>query len=170
MSPVVPGRFTADTRQEIVVFLIGMRVNRFWAVSKWWPTARAMGPMLSVLKQFPEKGYLGHELFYRFFPFEAILVSYWQSFQHLEAFARNTDDPHLQAWQAFNRNIGSDGSVGIWHETYLVPAQQAEAIYVNMPVFGLAAATSHLPMASRHETARKRLTQEEQPQGAAKTD
>jgi len=157
MAVVIPGRFTADTEQSFVVFLIGMRVNQFWNFSKWIPTARAMGPMLQVLYQFPEKGFLGQESFFRLFPLEIVLISYWRSFEHLEQFARNQDDPHLQAWQDFNRNIGNDGSVGIWHETYQVQPRQAEAIYVNMPVFGLAKATAHLPLTRTKETARERI-------------
>ncbi|AFY60749.1 DUF4188 domain-containing protein [Synechococcus sp. PCC 6312] len=161
MAAVIPGRFTADTQQGVVVFLIGMRVNRFWAFSKWIPTARAMGPMLKVLYEFPEKGFLGQESFFRLFPPEIVLISYWRSFEHLEQFARNRDDPHLQAWQDFNRNIGSDGSVGIWHETYCIQPEQAEAIYVNMPIFGLAKATAHRPVTGFKATARNRLSQTE---------
>ena len=59
---------------------------------------------------------------------------------------------HSHAWQKFNRSIGGDGSVGIWHETYLVRSGQYEAIYANMPIFGLAAATKHLPATESKET------------------
>jgi hypothetical protein len=47
--------------------------------------------------------------------------------------------------------------VGIWHETYAVEAGHHEAIYNNMPVFGLAKATEHVPAQGRLETARRRL-------------
>ncbi|WP_265578500.1 MULTISPECIES: DUF4188 domain-containing protein [unclassified Nostoc] len=58
----------------------------------------------------------------------------------------------------FNRKVlGTDGSVGIWHETYLIEPGRDEAIYGNMPVFGLAAATKHVPAMGRRETARRRL-------------
>ncbi|CAM5694173.1 hypothetical protein SANTM175S_00904 [Streptomyces antimycoticus] len=33
------------------------------------------------------------------------------------------------------------GKVGFWHETYAVPAGAHEAVYVNMPAFGLGKAT-----------------------------
>jgi hypothetical protein len=62
-----------------------------------------------------------------------------------------------------NKAIGSDGSVGIWHETYLVGAGKYEAVYGNMPVFGLAAATNHVPAVGRRETARRRLGGENEP-------
>jgi hypothetical protein len=87
----------------------------------------------------------------------------------LEHFARNPADSHLEAWQRFNRAIGSDGSVGIWHETYLVEPGKYEAIYANMPVFGLAAATKHVPIAGRKETARRRLGGESEIAVAAPT-
>ncbi|MBA4115324.1 MAG: DUF4188 domain-containing protein [Rubrobacter sp.] len=50
----------------------------------------------------------------------APLASVWRSFEDLERFARNPDDPHLPSWRRFNQTVGSDGSVGIWHETYVV--------------------------------------------------
>ena len=161
MSKVAPGRFTAQIDESFVVFLIGMRVNNIWAVHKWLPTAQAMSPMLNTLHQYPDKGFLGQESFFRLFPLCTIMTTYWKSFEHLEYFARNTDDPHLEPWRAFNRSIGNDGSVGIWHETYLVQAGQSESIYVNMPVFGLAAATNHVPIVSNKETARRRLAEKE---------
>ncbi|MCC5626414.1 DUF4188 domain-containing protein [Nostoc sp. CHAB 5715] len=85
------------------------------------------------------------------------MIQYWRSFEDLERFARNPADVHLKAWQRFNQNIGADGSVGIWHETYLIEPGRYEAIYGNMPVFGLAAATKHVPAMGRKETARRRL-------------
>jgi hypothetical protein len=44
---------------------------------------------------------------------------------------------HLPAWRAFNQAVGTDGSVGIWHETYGVAPGTYENVYVNMPSFGL---------------------------------
>jgi len=116
MAKVIPGRFTAQTDEAFVVFMIGMRVNNFFAFRKWIPTAIAMGPMLRTLFQHPEKGMLGAQTFF-YWPGIA-LVEYWRSFDELEKFARDKDDPHLGAWRRFNKHIGSDGSVGIFHETF----------------------------------------------------
>lgn len=157
MSQVFSGRFTAQTNEPFVVFLIGMRVNKFWSLSKWIPVATAMTPMLQTLYKNPEKGFLGGETFYRFSPTTTLLLSYWRSFEDLENFARNPSEPHLEAWKKFNQAVGNDGSVGIWHETYLVDAGKYEAVYNNMPKFGLAAATEHVPAIGRKETARRRL-------------
>ncbi len=163
MSPVFPGRFTAQTNEPFVVFLIGFRVNKFWSFSKWLPVAQAMSPMLRTLYRNPEKGFLGGENFFRVAPVTSLLLSYWRSFEDLENFARSPSEPHLAAWKAFNKAVGSDGSVGIWHETYLVDAGKYEAIYGNMPKFGLAAATEHLPAIGRKETARRRLGGDNEP-------
>lgn len=156
MSRVVPGRFTAQTDEPFVVFIIGMRINKLYAIHKWLPTFLAMGPMLRSLYTHPEKGFLGGTTF---LTWRGVgLIQYWRSFEQLEHFARSHDDPHFAAWQRFSRAVGyKDGSVGIWHETYMVDPGHHEAVYGNMPVFGLAAATAHVPAAGRRNSARERL-------------
>ncbi len=162
MSKVIPGRFTAKSDEPFVVFIIGMRVNRLLAIRKWLPTAAAMTPMLTTLYQHPEKGFLGGQ---QFLYWRGIsLVQYWRSFDDLEKFARDPGDPHLKAWRRFNRAVGADGSVGIWHESYLVEPGSYETVYSNMPVFGLAAATEHVPAVGRRETARRRLASNNEPE------
>jgi hypothetical protein len=161
MAKVIPGRFTAQIDEPFVFFLIGMRINKFFAFRKWVPVARAMGPMLRTLYQHPEKGFLGGEFYFNLRG--PVLIQYWRSFEDLEKFARDKSDPHLSAWREFNKAIGSDGSVGIWHETYLVEPGKFETVYGNMPVFGLALATKHVPAAGRRETARRRLGGESDP-------
>jgi hypothetical protein len=161
MSAVFPGRYSAQTDEPFVVFLIGMRINRLRAIHKWLPVANAMPPMIQELMQHPEKGMM-HSQF--FISWRTVLsVQYWRSFEQLEAFARNPNDPHLPAWQRFNKAVGGNGIVGIYHETYLVQAGQYEAIYGNMPLFGLAAATQHTQVAKKRETARRRLGGENEP-------
>jgi hypothetical protein len=162
MAKVIPGRFTAQTDEPFVVFLIGMRVNKLFAFRKWIPTARAMGPMLRALFTHPEQGFLGAQtfLYWR----GVGMIQYWHSFEELERFARAADEPHATAWRRFNKAVGfQDGSVGIWHESYLVEPGRYEVVYGNMPVFGLAAATTHRPARGRLETARRRLGGESAP-------
>ena len=161
MAQVFPGRFTARIDGPFAVFLIGMRINQLWAVHKWGPVAAAMPPMLKLLAKSPAKGFLGVE---QWVPWrEVMTLQYWRSFDDLERFARNPGDPHLQVWKDFNQRIGSDGSVGIWHETYAVNAGQFECVYCNMPLFGLAAATEQVAAVGNRETARLRLGGQSQP-------
>jgi hypothetical protein len=57
--------------------------------------------------------------------------------EHLMKYSKSREAAHLPAWQAFNKAIGVDGSVGIWHETYQISPGGYENVYVNMPSFGL---------------------------------
>lgn len=154
---VVPGRFTASIEGDFVVFIIGMRVNKLWKLHTWIPVGRAMGPMISELMSHPEKGMLGVRTMWA--GRTITLVQYWRSFEHLEHFARDKDDPHLQAWRNFNTKVGTSGDVGVYHETYRIPAGAYECIYSNMPVMGLGAATTaeHMPVARRGEASRERM-------------
>ncbi|MGO1851013.1 monooxygenase family protein, partial [Microbacterium sp.] len=58
-----PERLTHDYDGELVVFLIGMRINRWSHVRDWWPTFRAMPPMITELMSDPDSGAVGYRLF-----------------------------------------------------------------------------------------------------------
>jgi Domain of unknown function (DUF4188) len=167
MSQVIPKRVTAAIEGDFVVFLIGMRINKVWKVWKWLPTFVAMPRMLRELERNADSGFLGAEQYFGS-PRRGMLVQYWRSFEHLETYARNRDAAHWPAWVAFNKRIGSDGDVGIWHETYLVPAGRYDCIYNNMPPIGLGMATSLVPAAGRRATAAGRagIRDESYPAGA----
>ena len=49
MAEVKAGRFTAQLDEPVVVFVIGMRINKLRAVRTWLPVMREMGPMLRTL-------------------------------------------------------------------------------------------------------------------------
>ena len=129
-----PERLTATLDGEFVVFLIGMRINKPLMVHKWWPVATAMPRMLDELARRPELGFLHGQMW---FARTTIMLQYWRSMEQLIAYAKNKEAAHLPAWQAFNRSVGTSGSVGIWHETYGASQGSYENIYVNMPAFGL---------------------------------
>lgn len=154
MAQVYDGRWTARPEGCGAVFLIGMRFNRPWRVDKWWPVFTAMPRMLRYLGAHPEAGMLGGQMW---FGRTTLLVSYWRSADDLIRFAAAGHAPHRDAWRRFNRAVGADGSVGIFHETYVIGAGGAETLYGNMPRFGLAAATGHVPVSAATQTARKRL-------------
>ena len=152
MGQVMPKRVAARIDGDFVVFLIGMRINRPWKIHKWLPVLRAMPRMIRELEAHPESGFLGHIMSSR------IIVQYWRSFEHLEAYARDTDQLHWPAWTDFNRRVGgSRGDVGIWHETYKVRAGEYECVYSGMPPFGLAKASRSADAVGELESARDRL-------------
>jgi hypothetical protein len=142
-------RLTAAIDGDFVVFLIGMRLNQPWKVHKWWPVAAAMPRMIGELQRQPELGFLHAEMW---FSRTIILVQYWRSMDQLLAYAASKQAAHLPAWKAFNQSVGTDGSVGIWHETYSIANGAYENIYVNMPPFGLGCA-GELQAATRRKHA-----------------
>jgi len=129
-------------------------LTKFWAIHKWFPVLRAMPKMLKELGGNRELGLLHYE---SWFGRTTILVQYWRSKEQLLAYAKNNEAQHLPAWKAFNKAIGTDGSVGIWHETYLVTNGTYENIYGNMPPFGLGVAGKLEPIGKAHETFQQRL-------------
>jgi len=158
MAKIFNGRYTAKTDKPFVVFLIGMRVNKWWRFDKWIPVMAAMGPMLQSLNKYA-RGMLHTE--FAFGSNSPVLIQYWRSFEDLEKFARSADDPHLGPWKKFNQAVGANGIVGIWHETYTVNPNQFECVYGNMPLFGLGAAVEHVEATGTRETARLRLNANE---------
>ena len=158
-TPGIPvaQRVTAQVgREEIAVFLIGFRINKLWKVHKWVPVARAMGRMLKELNEAKDSGLRHIETW----PGRtSILVQYWDSFDAIQSYAMDKAKEHIPAWSAFNKAVGSNGDVGIWHETYRVHAGDFECVYNNMPAFGLAAAYDMIPAEGPYARSESRLVQ-----------
>ena len=154
MTHVRAERLTASISGDFVVFLIGMRVNSLIRVDKWLPVAAAMPRMLKELQQRPELGFLHYELWGGR---TTLVLQYWRSIEQLLAYATNKQAEHLPAWRAFNRAVGTSGTVGIWHETYCVSADRCESVYVNMPEFGLGKAGGIQPATGGRQHAAGRL-------------
>ncbi|HTK06079.1 MAG TPA: DUF4188 domain-containing protein [Ktedonobacteraceae bacterium] len=155
MTEIIKERVTVDNKDEIVVFLIGMRVNKVWKLNKWLPVAMAMPRMIRELLAQPELGLL-HAQTTLNFP-TTIMIQYWRSYEQLATYAANRNAAHLPAWRDFNRRVASNGDVGIWHETYRVPAGQYEAIYNNMPPFGLGTIYPLIPATGPRESSVARM-------------
>lgn len=147
------GRQTAALDGDFVVFLIGARLNRLRAANRMRRIGAQMTQMQKVLAMHPELGCLHTQ---NWFGRTTIAVQYWRDFESLERFARDKELPHLAPWREFNRLVRDSRDIGIWHETYQVSAGAYEAMYVNMPRFGLAAA-GELEPAGRASTAARRL-------------
>lgn len=148
-------RLTAAGDQDVVVFLIGMRINRLRSLRDWFPVFLAMPRMLKELEQRPELGLLHTQTFLSGRTLQ--LVQYWRSVDDLHAYSRAGDLQHLPAWRAFNRRARGNPTVGIFHETYVVPASAQESIAVNMPPQGLLAALGSVPVGRRGQSAAHRL-------------
>jgi hypothetical protein len=143
------GRVHAEHDDDMVVFLIGMRINALWKVHRWLPIFLVAPRMVRELRLEDDSDLL------------VGFVQYWEDFESLREYARDHDRLHLDAWGKYNER--TDGSVGIWHETYRVA--EYETVYNNSPPRGLgAAAGSELVPATGHrESAAGRIDGREDP-------
>ena len=154
MAQIAGRRMTAEVDGDFVVFLIGARPNNKLHLLRSFldlgGRRRGMKAMLDYLVAHPEKGLLGFEMGL------PTIVQYWRSFEALEAFANDSDDPHLEVWRDYWRRVGKSDRTGIWHETYQVRAGEYEAIYGNMPPHGLGK-VGRLVAVSESSSARTRI-------------
>jgi Domain of unknown function (DUF4188) len=153
MAQVRQGRWTAEIQGDFVVFIIGARLDLRNPIRSLIDLGGRMSlpQMLKYLSEHPEKGLLGYEQVGL-----TTTIQYWRSFDHLERFAKDQDDPHLAVWRKYWKRVGKSPRTGIWHETFLVRAGEYEAIYGNMPARGLGKASELVPLAGE-TSARKRL-------------
>jgi fumigallin biosynthesis monooxygenase-like protein len=155
---VQEGRVTAAARGDVVVFLIGMRINKLRALRSWLPVFVAMPRMLKELSKDPSSGLLGFRVLIGGLR-DITVLQYWESEEALFAYASAGDKEHRPAWAAYNRKVRNGGAdVGIWHETYAVPAGRYESIYGNMPPHGLGAVHGTEPVGRRGERAAERMS------------
>ncbi|MEO3935813.1 DUF4188 domain-containing protein [Dermatophilaceae bacterium Soc4.6] len=154
MVRIQGGRTTHDHDGEIAVFLIGVRVNRLHRVDQWLPVFLAMPRMLTELYRAKATAASGGGEDLGFLEARTLIggkgvttVQYWRSTADIYAYAASTSHAHRSAWTAFNtRARRAADAVGIWHETYAVPAGGHESVYVGMPLTGLASATTSVPI------------------------
>ncbi len=154
MAKTQAGRTTHDHDGEIAVFLIGVRFTKLYRVDQWVPVFLAMPRMLTELYQAKAAAARGEGEDLGFLEARTLLggkgltvVQYWRSTADIYAYASAPTHAHRPAWTAFNhRSRKAAGCIGIWHETYAVPAGAHESVYVGMPQTGLAKATSSVPV------------------------
>jgi hypothetical protein len=151
-------RTTAEAPTGAVLFIVGMRVNQWWAVHRWLPVAIAMPRMLAELAGSQGRGLLGKPR--TFVSGRIVMVQqYWRSYDELESYAGSASGRHAPAWRAFNRKARGNASVGIFHETYVIEAGSYENIYVNVPQsILLASAFGATPVAAGGNSSRQRLS------------
>lgn len=132
------GTHRVEFDDNAVVFLIGMRINSFWRLRDWLPTAMAMPKMLAELRKNPKFGMLSAASWVKWR--EVFVVQYWKDLDHLMTYATAREHEHLPDWKAFNRRARKSFSVGIWHEAYEVHPERSHIVYREMPPSGMGAA------------------------------
>ena|SRR5690606_10828830 len=158
MTAINKGRKTVKNDRDLVVFLVGARVNKWWLLPLSLPILARMRKMQKELLADPESGLLGIQ------SFGSADVQYWQSMEHLMAYADDKRREHQPAAKKFYQKLFRNESVGIWHEAYFVQAGNYECLYVNMPPLGLGKVGPVVPAEGALASARGRL------QGHQRTD
>lgn len=149
-----PERSTHHHDGDLVVFLIGMTINKAWRPDLWLPSFVAMPRMLRELSREEDSGLLGYRLFLE--GINPVVVQYWDSLDKLYDYASKAGAEHRPAWKAFNRRAAKDPrAVGIWHETFTI--DRAESVYNGTPPLGLAKFTARVPIDQARTGARARL-------------
>ena len=144
-------RIAASVEGDFVVFIIGARFNRWWKLPRYVWFLSTMPKMLAEVAADPKSGFLGWE------PLGLTTnVQYWRSLEHLTAYSRNRDQTHYPYWVKFNKEIASNGDIGIWHETFLY-AQASTNASTTLPLRGLAKAAKHIDATGAARSAMGRL-------------
>ncbi|MBB4933600.1 hypothetical protein F4561_004420 [Lipingzhangella halophila] len=157
MTEIENERRTAEPRDTLTVFLLGVRVNALLKPRVWWWISREFREMELELQGRPELGLLHSRTLIGARGITSL--QYWQSTEALMRYAR--DSRHAKAWQEFYRR--RDGTAGIWHETYEIGVPQSpdsrgfEAIYADVPRMGLGKALGTRPVTRETRRAADRL-------------
>jgi hypothetical protein len=126
---------TARLPGEFTVVVVGIRLNRWWRLDHWLWARRAMRGLAKDLASDPSSGLLGSQEWSG--PRFVTIVQYWRSFEDLVRWSRVPKGAHRTVWTEYTRRLAESGSVGIWHETYVVGPGRYESVYTNMPPTGL---------------------------------
>ncbi|MDS0474572.1 DUF4188 domain-containing protein [Natrinema sp. 1APR25-10V2] len=153
-------KVAADRSEKFVVFHIGVRINAFWKLHRWLPIVLIAPRMVRELVSDPESGLLGSRTVVGPGIRNIGFIQYWDSFEALRDYARDSDRLHFSAWQEYYEDgTNEDAGVGIWHETYVIDPDEYETVYNNMPPHGLAASddTEIVPASDQRHTAAGRM-------------
>jgi hypothetical protein len=131
MKKLELGRKTVNNGRPLVVFLIGARINKWWLLPLALPILTKMAKMQKELLADPSSGLLGLQ------SLGSATVLYFRSSEDLLRYASDKSKAHQPASKRFFQKIFRNEAIGIWHETYVVPAGSYECVYTNMPRFGL---------------------------------
>ncbi|KAK0833573.1 hypothetical protein LTR73_001335 [Friedmanniomyces endolithicus] len=145
--PNAEGEFSSKPADdEIVVFLIGTRVNH--PMGLFAPGFAAVGDMFGQMAKdcdnhAEEFGFLGMTSWLnngtRETNNEVLQVAYFRTPEGLHEFAHSKY--HTNAWDWWNTNYKTHPHISIYHETYHIPKGHWETIYINSHRSHLGSAT-----------------------------
>ena len=123
-----------DSVTELCLVRVGIQVRRLSGAWYAWKVSRAVA---AEAKEAVEAA-AGLLLSERFVigPGHFGVLQYWRGFEEMEAWTRRA--PHSEWWRGAVERMRAKGDFGIYHETYLVPRDRVESIYLNCRPAGLA--------------------------------
>jgi hypothetical protein len=122
-----------DGLSEICLFRLGLQVRR---LSAFLYAARLGKAIRKASEEAVASGAgLLHSEGFRVSSRHFGLLQYWRGFDELEAWSRRP--PHSEWWRGAVERMRTKGDFGIYHETYLVPRERIESIYLNCEPAGL---------------------------------
>ncbi len=152
MSNIIKGHQTVENDRDLVVFLIGARINKWWLLPIALPILAKMRAMQKELLADPESGLLAVK------NTGFLSVQYWRSAEHLLRYAEAKNKEHKPAAKRFYQRLFKPEAAGVWHETYVVPKGHYECLYINMPRFLLGTVAPLIPATGEKGNARQRLS------------
>lgn len=156
----IEAKVAAERDEQFVVFHVGLRINAFWKIHRWLPILLIAPRMVRELVSDPESGLLGNRTVVGPGIRNVGFIQYWDSFETLRGYARDSDRLHFPVWQDYYEDgTNQDAAVGIWHETYVVDPAECETVYNNMPLHGLGATDGATiePASAQRKTAAGRV-------------
>jgi hypothetical protein len=120
---------------ELCLIRLGFQIRRFTAFPLARRLARAIDRSAEEARA-ADAGLLLSERFRIAWNHFGVL-QYWRGFDELEAWARR--EPHSSWWREAVERGRSREDFGLYHETFLVPRANIEAIYLDCRPVGLSA-------------------------------
>src|SRR5947209_2002630 len=149
------GRWTGQCDRDYVLFICGARLNRPWKVRPLFRAVLYAYKMRTWLLRNPQHGMIHAERgIVHGCP---VVISYWRSFDELEAFSRDSNLLHVPAWKWYMSTVHKTGDFGFWHEMYQVHAAESSGIYAHMPRVGVARIGQHAAITRGTQTAAERM-------------
>ena len=142
-----------DSVAELCLVRFGL-VARRWMAVPWIHSTSQATTRWSNQPGAKEAGLLHSDMFTAGWKHVCIL-QYWRDFESVHAWSHMP--PHSEWWRGINARIRSRQDVGVYHETFLVPRERYESIFIQCPRIGVSAFGNLAPPTGRATTSRDRL-------------
>jgi len=119
---------------ELCLIRLGIQIRSVRALLPAWRLARAIDRSAAEAIR-SAAGLLHSERFSLSWTHFGVW-QYWQSFEELEAWSHRP--PHSEWWRQVLERMRTRGDLGVYHETFLVPRDRLESIYLDCAPVGLA--------------------------------